>query len=295
MSYAPVALFTYGRPWHTRRTVEALLANAEAPETALHVFSDAPRDAATVKAVAEVRSFLREIKGFKSVSIIERKDNFGLAHSIIDGVTRVCEEYGRVIVLEDDLVTSPYFLRYMNDGLIRYEGEERVISIHGYMYPIKANLPETFFLMGADCWGWATWKRGWDMFVPDGRQLQNELKARKLTRRFDYDGAYPHTKMLQAQIEGKNDSWAIRWHASAYVKGMLTLYPKSSLVQNIGFDSSGTHCGSDVSLTAKMTEKPVQVGQIPVREDSEVRRRVVIFLFLARLTLIFRKLKEFFK
>lgn len=272
MNCAPVALFVYNRPWHTRRTVESLLANAEAAETSLYVFSDAPKNAGANQTVAEVRSFLREITGFKSVSIIERGDNFGLARSIIDGVSQVCEKHGRVIVLEDDLVTSPYFLKYMNEGLDKYQDEQRVISIHGYVYPVGQALPETFFLKGADCWGWATWKRGWDMFEPDGQKLLGELKRRKLTRRFNFDGSYPYTMMLQKQIAGKNNSWAILWYASAFLQDKLTLYPGRSLVHNIGCDGSGTHCSPDESFSAETGRTPVLVGNINI-EESDVARR----------------------
>ena len=117
MSNAPVALFVCRRPQHTRRAVEALRANAEAPETDLIVFSDAAREAAASPQVEEVRQFVRTISGFRTVSVIERERNFGLAASIIDGVTRLCREHGRVVVVEDDLVVSRHFLHYMNRAL----------------------------------------------------------------------------------------------------------------------------------------------------------------------------------
>ena len=277
MSYAPVALFVYNRPWHTRRTVETLLANAGAAETPLYVFSDAPKNSRATQAVAEVRSFLREIAGFKSVSIIERENNFGLARSIIDGVSQVCERHGRVIVLEDDLVTSPYFLNYMNEGLEKYKDEQRVISIHGYVYPVGQALPETFFLKGADCWGWATWKRGWDLFEPDGKKLLDELRHRKLTRQLDFDGSYPYTRMLRNQIAGKNNSWAILWYASAFLQDKLTLYPGRSLVHNIGLDGSGAHCSPDEGFSAETGGAPVTVGGIKVEESDAARQQFIKF------------------
>lgn len=277
MNCAPVALFVYNRPWHTRQTLEALLANPEASETPLYIFSDAPRDIAASNAVAEVRSFLREISGFKSVSIIERENNFGLARSIIDGVTQVCEEHGRIIVLEDDLVTSPYFLKFMNQGLEKYQDEERVISIHGYVYPVEQALPETFFLRGADCWGWATWKRGWDLFDPDGQRLLDELKRRKLTRQFDFDGSYPYTRMLQDQIAGKNNSWAVRWYASAFLQGKLTLYPGRSLVHNIGLDGSGAHCSETKDFSGVLARSPIMVEDIAVEESLIARQQFMKF------------------
>ena len=155
---APLALFVYNRPDHTCKTVESLLANIDAVHTPLHVFSDAPRDETASRAVAEVRSYIRSIDRFKSVTIIERETNFGLAQSIIDGVTRLCEEYGRVIVIEDDLITSPHFLSYMNDALHFYQNNEAVASVSAYMYPVRTSpdMNDTELLEFPMSWGWAT-------------------------------------------------------------------------------------------------------------------------------------------
>ncbi len=294
MSCAPVALFVYNRPWHTRQTVDALLANPEVSKTPLYVFSDAPKGVAASKAVTEVRSFLRGITGFKSLSIIERENNFGLARSIIEGVSQVCEEHERVIVLEDDLVTSPYFLKYMNEGLEKYQDEQRVISIHGYIYPIEQPLPETFFLKGSDCWGWATWKRGWDLFEPDGQRLLDELKHRKLARQFDFEGSYPYTKMLRDQIAGKNNSWAIRWYASAFLNGKLTLYPARSLVHNIGMDGSGIHCSAASDFFSKLVDYPISVNKIAVEDNILARQAIINFHKRTRLWLPVRVANKVF-
>ena len=177
MELSPIALFTYNRPVHTRRTVEALQQNRLSAQSSLFIFSDGPKDEKSQIKVQEVRNYLKTIDQFKSVKIIERKNNFGLAANIINGVQEVISTFGKIIVLEDDLVTSPYFLDFMNEGLNYYQGDERVISIHGYVYPVKKKLPEIFFLRGADCFGWATWKRGWDLFQPDGSLLLKKVIA----------------------------------------------------------------------------------------------------------------------
>jgi hypothetical protein len=261
---APIALFVYARPEHTRRTVESLLSNPEASAHDLIVFSDAARSPDKCPAVDEVREYVASINGFRSVTICHRRENFGLAKSIIGGVTQVLSERECVIVLEDDLVTSPYFLAYMNEALERFANDERVVSIHGYVYPVEKTLPEAFFLPGADCWGWATWRRGWSVFNPDGQTLLNELKRRGLTSAFDFNGAYSFSKMLQAQIMGLNDSWAIRWYASAFLAGKLTLYPGRSLVHNIGNDSSGTHCGDDRRHDVGLSSTPIDLSAVGV-------------------------------
>jgi len=277
MNLAPIVLFTYNRPWHTKQTVEALQKNIYAEQSHLFIFSDGPKTEKDEPKVKEVREYLKTIKCFKNIEIIERDKNWGLANNIIDGVTKVVNQYGRVIVLEDDLVTSPYFLKFMNDGLNMYEEEEKVISVHGYVYPIKG-LPEIFFLRGADCLGWATWKRGWDLFEKDGKKLLDELEKRKLTKPFDFNGAYPYTKMLKDQVEGKVDSWAIRWYASAFIQEKLTLYPGISLVKHIG--DLGTHIkGNSWWLDVELSEKPIFVKRIPPIEDPQVRKKFENFFF----------------
>ncbi len=237
-------------------------------EQDLIVYSDAPRTSDNAQAVAAVREYLQNISGFRSVTIHHRPDNFGLAKSIIEGVTEVLLRYERIIVLEDDMVTSPPFLSYMNEALVRFADDDRVISVHGYVYPVPQVLPEAFFLRGADCWGWATWRRGWDLFNPDGRVLLDELKRRNLVKTFDFNGAYSYSQMLECQIKGANDSWAIRWYASAFLADKLTLYPGRSLVHNIGNDSSGTHCGSNSTHDAALSNSPINLVGIEVKPSK---------------------------
>lgn len=277
MNHAPIALFVYNRPWHTRQAVESLLSNPAAARSPLYIFSDAARNAVAREAVAQVRAYIRGVTGFESVTIIERDTNFGLARSIIEGVTMLCGKHGRVIVVEDDLVTSPHFLEFMNNALTLYEHDERVISIHGYMFPVEGTLPETFFLKGADCWGWATWKRGWDLFERDGRRLLRELETRKLTYPFDLDGAYPYTSMLKKQGAGKIDSWAIRWRASAYLRNKLTLYPGRSLILNIGNDGTGTHCSATEQFSGPVAVSPIRLDAVPIEEHAGARQKLVEF------------------
>jgi len=270
--YAPITLFVFNRPAHTHQTVEALKKNALSKDSDLIVYSDAAKSESQAEAVNEVRHYVRQIDGFKSVTVVERETNFGLARSIIDGVTATVSKYGRIIVLEDDMVTSPYFLTYMNEALEKFADDDRVVSIHGYVYPVAQPLPEAFFLPGADCWGWATWSRGWACLNGDGQFLLDELKRRKLIRAFDFNGAYPFSKMLEGQIKGANDSWAVRWYASAFLAGKLTLYPGRSLVHNIGNDNSGTHCGESASLDAELSKTPISLHAIKV-EPSQAGRQ----------------------
>jgi hypothetical protein len=268
---SPIALFVYSRLDHTRRTVEALLRNKEAIDHDIFIFSDAARTSNVQREVDKVREYLETICGFRTVTIFHRPQNLGLAKSIVDGVTQILSIHERIIVLEDDLVTSPHFLSYMNESLERFSDDERVISIHGYVYPLQEKLPDAFFLRGADCWGWATWRRGWRLFNPDGPALLVKLKRRNLLKLFDYNGSYHFSQMLETQIKGGNDSWAILWYASAFLSDKLTLYPGRSLVQNIGNDSTGVHCNSVTSYDTMLSSTPINLSALKV-VPSEIGR-----------------------
>lgn len=268
---APIALFAYARPEHTRRTLEALAANTLADQSDLIVYVDAARNERDSETVCAVRELVRTALGFRSVTVVERGENFGLARNIIEGVSEVLHHHENIIVLEDDMVTSPFFLTYMNEALERYAQNDQIISIHGYVYPLAVALPDAFFLPGADCWGWATWRRGWACFNPDGAQLLRELRQRKLVREFDYDGSYPYTQMLKAQIRGTNDSWAIRWYASAFLLGKLTLYPGRSLVHNIGNDATGTHCDKSSDMDTLLSDSPIKLEGVAVESSNLIR------------------------
>jgi len=261
---APIVVFTYNRPEHTLRTLSALLMNPLANESDIIIYSDSARTANHNKAVDEVRSYLSELTGFRSIKVIHRDKNFGLAESIIQGVTEVLQESEKVIVLEDDMIVSPYFLKYMNEALDQFVDDDRVISVHGYVYPVDIILPEAFFLPGADCWGWATWRRGWQIFNPNGKYLLDELVRRHLVQEFDYNGAYPFLNMLKDQIKGENDSWAIRWHAAAFLANKLTLYPGRSLVNNIGNDSSGVHSGTTENFDVELSKTSINLNNVIV-------------------------------
>jgi len=266
---APVALFAYKRLEHLRRTLDSLINNELSSETDLTIFSDGPRRPEDVDAVQSVRSYVRTLGHFRSVRVIEHQANQGLAQSVISGVTQMCAEYGKVIVVEDDLETSRFFLRYMNEALDLYESVQEVVSIHGYMYPVTENLPETFFIRGADCWGWATWSRAWSLFNPDGKALLSALVNSGQTHEFDFNGNNNFTSMLKSQVDGKIDSWAIRWYASAFLAHKLTLYPKTSLVRNIGMDGSGTHGDTTEEFEVGLSQKNIHLEPLaPVQNQD---------------------------
>ena len=276
MKHAPILLFTYNRLAHTRRCVEALLNNSLASDSELFIYSDAPKDETQQKAVEEVRQYIHTIRGFKHITITERDENWGLARSIIDGVTTQVNQYGRVIVLEDDLVVAPHFLQFMNDALETYKDEPQVGHIQACDFTQDPTLPETFLIRWTGSWGWGTWDRAWKHFNPNGKALLQELIDRKLTYTFDFNGKYGYTRMLRRQIEGKNNSWAIRWNASLFLKGILSLNVGRSLVQNEGFDGSGTNCGGGGRYASQLHMDVLPVQKIsPIEENIEARQAFV--------------------
>lgn len=238
---APIILFVYNRPWHTGQTLNALAKNVQAKESDLFIFSDGLKENANVDDIEnhkKIHEIIDSFHGCKSTKVFKSNQNKGLANSIIEGVTQVVNEYGKVIVLEDDIVTSPYFLDYMNQGLDLYEDNQNVYSINGYMFPAfdPKEAFSTFLCPWAtSSWGWATWKKKWDVF-------QNNLEYKKiictnphLAARFNL-ADYDYCSMLNNQ-----NSWAIKWYYSVFLKNGIGLWPTKTLVYNIGFDNSGVH------------------------------------------------------
>lgn len=242
---APIALFAFNRPQRTAETLAALAANELAERSDLVVFCDGPRRSDEEPATEQVRELARSATGFRQVTVVERPENLGLARSLIGGISQMLESRGSVIVVEDDLLTSPFFLRYMNDGLQRYADDEGVFSLCGYSYPVWRDLPGPFFLPGAHPWGWATWPRAWSHFEKDETKLLHSLDERGLLYDFDIAGSYPHTGLLMQSIAGEVHSWALRWIGSAILHDGLTLYPAETLVRNTGIGDQATNRWGD--------------------------------------------------
>ncbi|NMG33878.1 glycosyltransferase [Azoarcus sp. TTM-91] len=247
---APIVLFAYNRPSHTRATLEALARNTLAAQSDLVIFSDAPKDDAAASAVREVREVLAGVTGFASVRVVERERNMGLARSVIAGVTELLDAHGRVIVLEDDLVTSRHFLQYMNDALDYYADDPKAFSIGGYQFPARTMaIPmryrhDTYASYRCCSWGWATWRDRWARIDWDMGYIDAFMADREQQARFNRGGP-DMTQMLMHQHQGRIDSWAIRFCHAHFANDMRCIYPVKSLVSNIGLDNSGVHCGVD--------------------------------------------------
>jgi hypothetical protein len=271
MSLSPILLFVYNRPEHTRLTLEALRKNHLSDSSSLYIFSDGYRNETDREEVMKVRELIHSVEGFAAIHIEEKSENVGLARNIIEGVTGVVNEHEKVIVLEDDLITSPYFLTFMNNVLDRYEQEEKIAHVQGFCFPLQG-LPDAFLIKWTGSWGWATWKRAWDLFNPDGEALLTEIMKKKLNREFDFNGNYPFTRMLRRQVNGENDSWAIRWNASLFLNNRLSVNAGKSLVQNIGFDGSGRHSGRDEIYTTPLHMSALS-SEIPRIEENMIARK----------------------
>lgn len=250
---APIVLFVYNRPDHTRRTLAALAANPLAAESDLIIYADGPKKPEHQGSVQAVRDLLRTASGFNSIEIVEREANLGLANSIISGVSEVCAAGGRVIVVEDDLIVAPEFLAFLNTGLDRYQNNGSVFQISGYGYPTHDRaIQQSFFLPMVSCWGWATWSRAWAKFDSKMSAL-GELDSNPVARRrFNVDDAYDYYGMACLQRQGKIDSWGVRWQLSLFAHGGLVLYPRDTLVYNSGVDASGTHGMGEMAFQRKL-------------------------------------------
>jgi GT2 family glycosyltransferase len=279
LNFAPIALFVYNRPEHTSRTLAYLRKNHLADQSQLFIFSDAPKTDNDAAKVEEVRQLIKNADGFKSVTVIERIENLGLANSIISGVNQLVNEYGKIIVFEDDLLTSPYTLDYFNTALERYKNEDKVMHIGAYMYPLKeaGTLSETFFYRAASSWGWATWDRAWQYFEPDVDELIAQFDEKKIAQ-FSIEGYMNFWKQIREFKAGKNNSWAIRWYASIFLKGGLTLNPAKSLIDNIGHDGSGTHSNNESMYKVQISEQTVNWFPSEISENVDAYNAIKHFL-----------------
>jgi hypothetical protein len=241
-AWAPIGVFIYRRPDHARRTISSLLACEGSDRSPIHVFADGPRNTAEADAVARTRAVAHVLLGDRAV-YVEQKANRGLAASIIAGTTELCDRYGQAIIVEDDLVLAPSFLRFLNDGLERYRDDQRVMQVSGHIFDVPGfeGRTDALLLPMTTSWGWATWGRAWTLFDPEVTGWQTMLADKATAHRFNLRGHYDYLRMLDRQQRGEVDSWAVRWHYSVFVHGGLSLFPPCSLVRNVGFDGSGTH------------------------------------------------------
>lgn len=249
---APIVLFVYNRPWHTQQTVEALKKNDLADQSELFIYSDGAKKNDEVK-VHEVRTYLKTIDGFQNITIIEREKNYGIEENVICGITEIINRFGIIIVLEDDIVTSNYFLRFINDGLIKYKNEKNIYSINGYMFPIDTERYDAILSnLGTSAWGWGTWNDRWLQFENTMDNMKDIQSNPDLKYRFNF-GGYGYTKLSELE------TWDIKWYYTVFLRNGLGLFPTKSLTLNIGFDGTGIHYTEKYDIKQILTDKPIDI------------------------------------
>ena len=267
-----MVLFVYNRPVHTQKVLNALAQNELAHQSTIYIYSDGPKELKQdIDSVIEVRNIIRKTYTFNEVIIIESEYNKGLANSIVQGVSSVLETHSSVIILEDDVVTSKWFLTYMNQALRIYEKDLNVMHINGYVPPITQKLPPFFFTRLMQCWGWATWDRAWHKFIADPEFLYSEINLLSKARLFDGNTHGFFLKQLENNISGRRNTWAIKWYASIFLNNGYCLSPMASLTQNIGGDGSGANVKfEEVFDTVVSREKPdLKVSNVEIYDEHE--------------------------
>ncbi len=266
---SPIILFVYNRPEHTLKTLMALKENKEAAASTLYIFADGPKENASAQElnkVAKVRKIIKETESCGKVVIKERDTNIGLATSVINGVTEIINKYGKAIVLEDDIVCSPFFLEYMNFHLDTFEEDENIFGVSGFSFAKELQINKAYLLPILSSWGWATWKDRWAKFENNASKLLPLIKKEK----FDF-GGYPYYQMLNDQINGVVNSWAIRFYAVMFLQKKYFIYPPNNLILNIGFDNSGEHCDDN----AIFDNKNVLETSIEYKINIEINKSVI--------------------
>lgn len=278
MDLAPIVLFVYKRPWHTEQTLKALSENDLADQSVLYVYSDSPKLMASeedVRGVEEVRRLARSRPWCKEVHVIESPHNKGLVTSFVTGITEVVNKHDRIIVLEDDQVTSKGFLKFMNEALDLYKDDEKVMHVSGYMYPADFECRDTtFFLDIQTCPGWGTWKRAWRHYNHDAEDHYQYFSATpERKRKFDIEGNAYFFRQLEKNRGTQLYSWAVRWYASCSRAGGLVLFPSRSLVRNIGLDATGEHCAASSMYEVDPVDY-LPIRRVPIVENTDIRKAV---------------------
>lgn len=280
MSLAPIVLFAFDRPHQTRKTLEALAKNDLASRSHLIIYCDGEPNGAhpdRQKDIREVREVIRSEQWCKTVQVIESDCNRGLANSIVSGVSEVVREFGKVIVLEDDILTSKGFLTYMNSALTLYEDDPSVFQVSGFMVPSRQKLPQTGFFRAPASWGWATWSRAWQHYVHDLDTLQRFVESSDKTQ-YNLEGTYEFSEQLAANIRGEMNTWVVRFYTSMLMQNALCLYPYRSLTRNIGFGGGATNTTSTHPLlkSHKLVER-LTPSRLPIIESLEYYNAYISF------------------
>jgi hypothetical protein len=271
-SLAPVIVFAYNRPKHLMQTLTALMKNSKSIDSDLYIYCDGPKKLSDELQIKKIIEIISNLKGFKKIVLINRKINLGLSNSIILGVSEVIEEYGKAIVVEDDVVVSKNFLSYMNNALDTYEYRSDIFSITGYNYNLKYSDEhlgqDSYLSYRSSPWGWGTWSDRWAKVDWNLNDLSSFKKSNLEIAKFEKAGK-DLMYMLNLQMKGKINSWSIKFDFAHYVNNATCLHPRVSMVKNIGFDGSGTHKGNNKDYDIDISESASIIKLDPHIEISE--------------------------
>lgn len=288
---APIVLFVYNRPEHSLETLQSLQKNKLADQSILYIISDGPKEDADAKGVESVRTICRQVEGFKKVELIEKPHNDGLAKSIVEGISKLFEKHEKLIVMEDDLVSSPFFLSFMNQALDRFRKDKEVWHISGWNYPIeKEGLQEAFFWRAMNCWGWGSWRDRWQHFEKDPESLIDRFTKTDIDQ-FSCGGAFDFWEQVKLNASGQMNTWAIFWYATIFRNNGLCLNPTTSYIHNIGLDGSGEHGDDQGQLYAQELSRIESPRlDIPIEENQKAVERIKSYVRSLKPSLLKRAL-----
>lgn len=291
--YAPVVLFAYARPEHTLKTVNALKENFLACETELFIYLDYPKKAEHKSDYDAVNNIVSNLTGFKKIHIIKRTENYGLAKNIMTGVSHIVNEFGKVIVVEDDLVTSKYFLSFMNESLERYKTNKEVWHISGWTYPVNFEIKEDVFAWRTmNCWGWATWGDRWQHFEKKPTELIETFSKQDI-KKFNIDSTHNFWKQVEANESGRLNTWAIFWYATIFKNNGVCINPTKTYVHNIGNDGSGENCGAWDIFTSPLATEQTEVWIDSFTENSVALKAIKGFFRKTYPNIFIRAFRKF--
>jgi hypothetical protein len=289
---AAIALFCFNNLGRTRRTVESLQKNALVNCSDLIVFCDGPRSTAESIETSRVRDYVKSIRGFRNLKVVESETNKGLADSIVGGLNAVFSKNESCIVLEDDVEVSPVFLEYMNSALRKYQDDKRVWHVNGYNVPWSfAGCSETFCSRWMSCWGWGTWRDRWKEFRREPERLVREWRRQDI-RYMNINGTVDFWEQVLRNNSQQLKTWAIFWQATIQERKGLCISPRESFCRNFGFEGDGTNCGrwSAYDLAELSEKMPVLVDVI--REDKVALARLQGYFRYHNPTLLDRVVKR---
>lgn len=309
-SPSPICLFVYKRLFETKLTIQALEKNHLAKESELYIFSDGPKNEKDIQQVEDVRNYIKEVVGFKKVEIKISKENKGLAKSIISGVSSILEFNESVIVLEDDLLTSPNFLIFMNEALTAFEHRDDIQSINGYSPFVKAGdtiESDVYLHYRTFSWGWATWRSSWSPGIFLKQKINHEINQQTLND-FDLKCGDDMSVMLKSALAGKIDSWYIYWAYDHFKNNRLAVYPYLSKIDNIGYGVDSTHCDGVLTIVSKFdtignrefklpqniskNDETIKIGNYYFTKQHKFLFRIKMLHKLKNYPILFREIKK---